>query len=195
MFLRYGINTPHRGRRWQRKLVAVLPWIFVLAVAAGSALPLGDWAARFGLSLKETEQSQRERDSAIIWQRAGNPSVRHPVEVAYTIDGDTFDARIVSWPRQEQRARIRLRNIDAPERHASCEEEFQKAEASRRALRAILNEGDVAIYNIGPDKYGRIVADVSTRRTPNVSAALVAAGHARSYLGGQRQSWCNGATQ
>ncbi|WP_204283879.1 thermonuclease family protein, partial [Klebsiella pneumoniae] len=67
------------------------------------------------------------------------------------IDGDTFEARIVSWPQQEQRARIRLRNVDAPERHASCEEELQKAEASRRALRAILNEGDVAIYNIGPD--------------------------------------------
>lgn len=170
----------------------MLPWIFVLAVAAGSMLPLGDWASRFGLSLKTDELSQRARDSELIWQRAGNPTVRHPVEVLYTIDGDTFDARIALWPGREQRTRVRLRNIDAPERHASCEAELQKAEVSRRALRAILNEGEVSIYNIGPDKYGRIVADVTTRRTPNVSSALVAAGHARSYLGGQRQSWCNG---
>lgn len=194
MFLRYGINTPHRGRSWRGRLVAVLPWIFVLAVAAGSMLPLETWSSRLGLSWKTTEQSQRQRDSEMIWRRAGNSTVRHPVDVLYTIDGDTFDARISLWPGRQQTARVRLRNIDAPERHAACEAELHKAETSTRALRAILNEGEVSIYNIGPDKYGRIVADVGTRRTPNVSSALVAAGHARSYLGGRRQSWCNGET-
>jgi endonuclease YncB( thermonuclease family) len=55
----------------------------------------------------------------------------------------------------------------------------------------MLGEGGVAIFNIGPDKYGgRVVADVSTTKTPNVSSALVAAGHARIYLGGRRQGWC-----
>jgi hypothetical protein len=49
----------------------------------------------------------------------------------------------------------------------------------------------VTIYNIGPDKYqGRVVADVATKRTANVSAALLAAGYARSYNGGHREGWC-----
>jgi endonuclease YncB( thermonuclease family) len=173
-------------------LTAVLPWLVVLAIAAGSALPLGDWAARLGLPRMD-QQAQRQRDSDIIVQRAGSPAARYPVEVLYTVDGDTFDARIALWPGREHRARVRLRNIDAPELHAACEQELRKAEVSKRALRTLLGEGGVSIYNLGPDKYGRIVADAATRTTPNVSAALVAAGHARSYLGGQRQSWCDGA--
>jgi hypothetical protein len=47
------------------------------------------------------------------------------------------------------------------------------------------------IFNIGPDKYnGRVVADVATRTTPNVSTALIAAGHGRPYGGGRRAGWC-----
>ena len=49
------------------------------------------------------------------------------------------------------------------------------AEAATGALRALLGEGDVTIFNIGPDKYaGRVVADVATRRTGNVSTAMLA---------------------
>jgi len=55
----------------------------------------------------------------------------------------------------------------------------------------LLREGDVTIFNIGPDKYaGRVVADAATRRTGNVSTAMLAAGHARSYGGGHRNGWC-----
>ena len=55
----------------------------------------------------------------------------------------------------------------------------------------MLGEGNVGIYNIGPDKYGgRVVADVATARTPNVSSALIAGGHVRAYLGGRRRGWC-----
>lgn len=193
MFLYRGINTPHLGRSWRRRLTAVLPWIFVLGVAAGSMLPVGEWSARLGLPLKTAEELQRERDSETIWRRAGNPAVRHSVEVLRTVDGDTFDARVALWPGLELSTRVRLRGIDAPERHAACEEEQRKAETSTRALRAMLREGRVTIYNIGPDKYGgRVVADAATRDTPNVSAALVAAGHVRAYLGGRRRGWCNG---
>ena len=70
------------------------------------------------------------------------------------------------------------------------------AEAASAALRGLLGEGGVTIYNIGPDKYGgRVVADAATRRTDNVSAALIAAGHARGYVRGRRSAWCaNSAT-
>ena len=191
MFLYRGINTPHLGRSWRSRLVAVLPWVFVLGVAAGSVLPLGTWKSRLGMPSKTAQELQRERDSETVWQRAGSPDVRHAADVLRTIDGDTFDARVTLWPGLELNTRIRLRGIDAPELHANCDAEFRKADASTRALRVLLSEGGVAIYNIGPDKYGgRIVADVSTKRTPNVSSALVAAGHARVYLRGRRESWC-----
>ena len=65
------------------------------------------------------------------------------------------------------------------------------AEAASSALRDLLGQGEVAIYNIGPDKYqGRVVADVATKRTDNVSAALITGGHVRSYNGGHRNGWC-----
>ena len=70
------------------------------------------------------------------------------------------------------------------------------AEAATEALRAQLADGDVAIFNIGPDKYnGRVVADAATRRTPNVSNALLASGHARQYQGGRRGGWCSASAR
>ena len=191
MFLYRGINTPHRAWPWRRRLAAIVPWLFVAAVAAGSLLSAERWKDWVGLPTKSAEQLQHEQDSETVWRRAGNPSVRHAVEVLRTIDGDTFDARVALWPGLELNTRIRLRGIDAPELHAACADEMRKAEAASRALRTLLAEGEVAIFNIGPDKYGgRVVADAATRRTPNVSAALVASGHARVYLSGRRQSWC-----
>ena len=133
-------------------------------------------------------------DSELVWRHAGNPRIRHPADVIRTIDGDTFEARVHLWLGLDMTTRIRLRGIDAPELNASCPGELQMAEAASDALRVLLGEGEVAIFNIGPDKYsGRVVADVATRRTPNISAALLAAGHARSYTGGRRGSWCGNA--
>ena len=132
----------------------------------------------------------------MIWQRAGNPDLHHPVDVIRTIDGDTFEARVHLSPGLDPTSRVRLRGIDAPELKASCPQELQMAEAARDALRGLLGEGEVAIFNIGPDKYsGRVVADVATRKTANVSASPLAAGHARSYNGGHRMGWCTNATR
>ena len=117
--------------------------------------------------------------------------MRHPVDVIRTIDGDTFEARVHLGRGLDMTTRVRLRGIDAPELKASCPQELQMAEAAGAALRGLLGEGEVSISNIGPDKYhGRVVADVATKRTENVSAALLAAGHARSYSGGHRNGWC-----
>ena len=132
----------------------------------------------------------------MIWKRAGNPEVHHPVDVIRTIDGDTFEARVHLSPDLDPTSRVRLRGIDAPELKASCPQELQMAEAARDALRRLLGEGEVAIFNIGPDKYsGRVVADVATRKTANVSSALLAAGHARSYSGSHRLGWCANAAE
>ena len=181
-----GFNRSlHRHSPWRRRASVVLPWVFVLGMAAGTMLPGRRWL--HWPYPASTWSRNPPRDSDVIWQRAGNPGVRHPVDVIRTIDGDTFEARVHLWPGLDVMTRVRLRGIDAPELKAQCEKEFRMAEAASDALQTLLADGEVSIYNIGPDKYqGRVVADVATRRTPNVSGALLAGGFARSYDGGHR---------
>ena len=133
----------------------------------------------------------RSQEFETVWRPLGNLERHRAVDVIRTIDGDTFEARVHVAPGQDVMTRVRLRGIDAPELKAACSEELRLAEAATGALRDLLRQGEVAIFNIGPDKYqGRIVADVATKRTGNVAATLLAAGHARSYDGGHRSGWC-----
>ena len=120
----------------------------------------------------------------------------YPAEVLRVFDGDTFEARVRIWPQTDVTTRVRLRGIDTPEMRGRCEDERIKAVAAREALARILAQGGVGIANVGLDKYGgRIDADASTAGTPDVSAALRAAGHARAYSGAKRQSWCVSARE
>jgi endonuclease YncB( thermonuclease family) len=190
---RMNTYRPSRRGPWRRWFSAALPWVFVVCVAAGTMLPVRDWVRRW---LPNSADSQAARDAEMVWKRAGNSDMRHPVDVIRTIDGDTFEARVHLEPGLDLNTRVRLRGIDAPELKAACPQELQMAETATGALRAMLGEGDVRIFNIGPDKYsGRIVADVTTRRTGNVSTAMLAGGHARSYGGGHRNGWCANAGQ
>jgi endonuclease YncB( thermonuclease family) len=189
------INTYQRYRTpWRRRFSAALPWVFVVGVVAGTMLPVRQWLHwPFPASTESPADSQAARDSEMVWKRAGNSSVRHPVDVIRTIDGDTFEARVHLWPGLDLTTRVRLRGIDAPVLKAACPHELKMAVSAGVALRGLLGEGEVTIYNIGPDKYnGRVVADAATKRTDNVSAALLAGGHARSYRSGHRSGWCTG---
>ena len=115
----------------------------------------------------------------------------YPAEVIRVLDGDTFQARVRVWPGIDVDTRVRLRGIDAAELHARCSEEYARAVAARGALETILAEGDVAISQVGTDKYGgRVDAAVSTIKTADVSAAMLRGGWARTYGGGRRESWC-----
>jgi endonuclease YncB( thermonuclease family) len=189
----YRGRPRHPGRPWRRRFSALLPWLFVLGVVATTLLPLRQWLnwphpATPPLSPYEI---QAARDAETVWRNAGNPAVRHPVDIIRTIDGDTFEARVHLSPGVEPTTRVRLRGVDAPELKAACAGELELAEAAGAALRGLLGEGGVTIYNIAPDKYpGRVVADAATRRTDNVSAALLATGHARGYVRGRRGGWC-----
>jgi endonuclease YncB( thermonuclease family) len=166
----------------------VLPWIFALVLAAVSLLPIRQW-----LHLPNwSEHVSPEFET--VWRPAGDLARPRSADVLRTIDGDTFEARVHLSPGQDVMTRVRLRGIDAPELKAACPEELRLAEAATVALRELLRQGDVAISNIGPDKYqGRVVADVSTRHTASVAAALLGAGHVRSYNGGHRRGWCGNA--
>lgn len=184
-------TTPltRNGRR--ARIGPVLPWVFIIGVAIGTVAgnrywrPLIKWPTPFHLP-------SRPSDADSFSRSIGDPNARHPVTVLHTIDGDTFEARVVLSSGRIVVTRVRLRRIDAPELHARCADELRRAEAAADALDALLREGGVTISNIGPDRYpGRIDADVATSRTADISDAMRASGHARPYDGGRRESWCN----
>jgi endonuclease YncB( thermonuclease family) len=183
------INAYRRSFRpspFGRRFAGLLPWMFVTAIVLAVVLPF-----RHGMNWPVPHSADRTGDTGIILQRSATPDVHHPVDVIRTIDGDTFLARVHFADGGAVVTRVRLRGIDAPELKASCQDEFTRAEAATDALHDLLGQGGVTIFNIGPDKYqGRIVADVATKRTANVSAALLAGGYARSYNGGHREGWC-----
>jgi endonuclease YncB( thermonuclease family) len=157
---------------------------FALGLAVGSTLDLVT-ASRGGQS-GEPFPARVETSSIVAALRAV-----YPAEVLRVLDGDTFEARVRLWPGLESVIKIRLRGIDAPEMKARCEEERSKALAARDALQAILDQGEVGVSAVTLDKYGgRVVADASTRATPDVSAALLGANLVRSYSGGRRETWC-----
>ncbi len=175
--------------------------VFVVGLAAGTLIPLRDRLSPNPLPVKASATSSAQPDQArqpapATWTRDGNSALRHSVDVVRVIDGDTFEARVHLWPGLDMATRVRLRGIDAPEMKSACADELRMAQAATDALNVLLAEGDVAIFNIGPDKYnGRVVADAATPRTPSVSSALLAAGHARPYQGGKRGGWCGAAIQ
>ncbi|MCK1284078.1 thermonuclease family protein [Bradyrhizobium sp. 44] len=187
---RFDPSHPYRpsysGSPFGRRFSGLLPWMFVVGVVAAIVLTFRDgtnW-------LVPHVDDGRTGDAEIVLRQAGHPDRREPVDVIRTIDGDTFLARVHQRDGRDLVARVRLRGIDAPEMKASCQEELDKAEAAAAALRDLLGQGGVTITNLGPDKYGRVLADVATSRTDNVSAALLAGGYARSYNGGHRDGWC-----
>jgi endonuclease YncB( thermonuclease family) len=115
----------------------------------------------------------------------------YAAQVVRIIDGDTFVARMRTGPGGEVETRVRLRSIDAAELHARCSKELRLALAARAALQRLLAEGSVMLSHVGPDKYpGRIDANVATRSTNDISAAMLSGGFARAYDGGRRGSWC-----
>lgn len=177
-------------RRSGRPLGGVLPIIgviFGLGLLAGAILHPPAGTDPFA-------SAARER-GAFSWPRYRfaefNPQATYRADVLRVIDGDTFEARVRIWSGFEITTRVRLRAIDAPELHARCAGEYLKAEAARTALQRLLSAGGVTLSKVGPDKYrGRIDAAVATRDTPDVSAALLKGGFARSYDGGRRAPWC-----
>ncbi len=163
--------------------------VFALGLITGAILGAAVWHSR-------NPPVNSPAPEAGMSRMAAHPSAPQPgkyaVDVLRVIDGDTFEARVHVWPGQELTTRVRLRGIDAPELKARCDGERIKAEAALAALRTLLADQDVSIWGVGPDKYfGRVVAEAGTRRTPDISAALLAKGVARGYAGGHRDGWCD----
>ena len=148
----HSYRPSYGGSPFGRRFSALLPWMFVVGVVAAIA-----FSFRHGSSwpLPHAADSQ-PGDAEIIVKQAGNPDLRQSIDVVRTIDGDTFVARLHQRDGRDLVVRVRLRGIDAPEMKASCQEELDKAEAATTALRELLGQGGVTIYNLGTDKYGRV---------------------------------------
>jgi len=183
------LDIPNRmatksARRRDRLWAGIL-----LALMFSAGLVAGTWLPR---NTSRGDAERAERDRLVEAAHSPNAGARQSAQVMYVIDGDTFEARVHLWQGLDITTRVRLRGVDAPELKARCFEETRMAQAARAALAAMLKEGGVIIFNVGPDKYnGRVVASVATRTTPDVSAALIAAGHGRPYNGGHRAGWCD----
>jgi endonuclease YncB( thermonuclease family) len=120
--------------------------------------------------------------------------------VIEVLDGDTLLVEARIWLDQWVTTRVRLAGVDAPELHGACAAERAAAVAARAFLGARLAQGGtaggtVSLRDIRYGKYaGRILARVSTAGGEDLSAALVAAGHARPYRGRRRKGWCDAPT-
>lgn len=186
MFLLRGyLSAPRTAPAW---------WLATLTAGAAFAIGLAAGAYLGPSPVARIAASAAENDVAVTSAipSAGASRGGYPAEVLRIADGDTFEARVAVWPGIHITTKVRLRGIDAPELKARCVDERVKAEAARAALTKILSEGGVEISRVGIDKFGgRVDADASTRATPDVSAALLGAGLARSYAGGHRDGWCS----
>jgi endonuclease YncB( thermonuclease family) len=178
----------------RRGLIATAAAIFALGFAVDATIrpvPLPQRAEAITTVLAAAHDAREPPPAVATHSRTFDLGVAYPADVIRVIDGDTFEARVRVWPGLFVDTKVRLRNIDAPELHARCDDEQTKAQAARAALETMLAAGGVTISQVGIDKYGgRVDAAVATRDTADVSAALLTGGFARSYDGGRRGSWC-----
>ena len=119
-----------------------------------------------------------------------------PVEatVVRVVDGDSLVVRARIWLGQDLETSVRLLGVDAPELRGACEFERLLARRSRAFVVRVVGRvsgAEVRLSDIQLGKFaGRVVARVRTPDGEDLGRALVAAGLARHYRGGRRQSWC-----
>jgi len=111
------------------------------------------------------------------------------------IDGDTFDCDIdlgfSVWMRKE---RVRLLGIDTPESRTRNLEEKKLGLAAKARLKALLPKKFMIItHKDGKGKFGRVLAEPMVEHPEygliNVCERLIEEGHARTYMGGKKESW------
>ncbi len=103
------------------------------------------------------------------------------------IDGDTVN---LMCP-EEGLESARLLGFDTPEKFSpACVGEFIAAERASWALRTLIQKADrLTITREGRDRFGRALVRLELDGQ-DVARSLIRAGHARTYGGGPRGSWC-----
>ena len=188
-----AMANPRRGNVWLVACVLLAATVIAVELINPNLLPHPKAAPAYrpyGDGGRQVLSDKVLADKTLSDKTLANTRV-YAAEVVRIIDGDTFVARMRTAPGGEVETRVRLRSIDAAELHARCNKELRLALAARAALQRLLAEGNVMLSHVGPDKYpGRIDANVATRSTNDISAAMLSGGFARAYDGGRRGSWC-----
>jgi endonuclease YncB( thermonuclease family) len=180
-----ALANPRRGNAWLVACVMLAASVIAVEFINPNLLPHPKAAPMSAHRPYGDGGRQVLADKALAGTRV------YAAEVVRIIDGDTFVARMRTEPGGEVETRVRLRRIDAAELHARCSKELRLALAARAALQRLLADGSVMLSHVGPDKYpGRIDANVATRNSADVSAAMLNGGWARAYDGGRRGTWC-----
>lgn len=110
--------------------------------------------------------------------------------VGYVYDGDTVELLCGG-----EKFKARLVGFDTPEtRDARCQREREKGIEATQTLRRILTKGDIAIRQLGVDKYHRKLVRIWVDGV-DVGEKLIDLNLAVPYFGGARISWCDGVLQ
>lgn len=104
-------------------------------------------------------------------------------------DGDTFIINIENIPDVfGKEISVRIRGIDTPELKDKRPEIKEKALKARDVLEELLSKGNITLYNIGRDKYFRLLASVKVGEI-DVATYMIQKGHAKKYNGGKKESF------
>lgn len=105
-------------------------------------------------------------------------------------DGDTFMINIPNIPDVfGKNIAVRIRGIDTPELNDSREEIRKISIQAKEELEKLLfSGGKVILYNLGRDKYFRLLASVKVDNV-DVSEYLIKKGLAKKYNGGAKAGW------
>jgi len=129
--------------------------------------------------------------AALVFPSADRLSGPYDAAVERVVDGDTIAVRVAVWLGLELAVSVRVRGIDAPELRGDCESEKAHAAEATAVLARMIGDEPVTLREIEGDKYfGRVLSDVASARGEDVAAAMIVAGLARPYDGGERPSWC-----
>jgi micrococcal nuclease len=103
------------------------------------------------------------------------------------IDGDT----VTLMCPEEGIERARIVGFDTPEKYSpKCVAEFVAAERATWALRTLIQKADrLKVTHDGRDQYQRALIRLELDGQ-DVTGRMIRSGHARSYGGGPRGSWC-----
>ena len=114
-----------------------------------------------------------------------------PVRVVRVLDGDTVLVAVRLWFAQTLTERVRIAGIDAPEggKGARCPAEAEAAERASQRLGELLAAGQVELWNVRRERYGRALARVTVGGR-DVAMAMISEGLARPYGGERRGGWC-----
>ena len=115
-----------------------------------------------------------------------NPRVYPIKSVIKIVDGDTFDAEIDLGFDVTVKKRIRIEGIDCPEARGGSEDDKHFAKIASEWLSTRLNSAvdlQISPSTTRDDPFGREIARVSDKTSPDVGIEMIQAHHAVAYNG------------